>query len=115
MSHTPGPWRVENTSFEPSPVIVGLTEEGPRPGDILPNNPRCRVIAQCKGTDDEGLANARLIAAAPILLEACQEAENTFLEYGERAGFPEGAPECWAAIEALRAAIAKAEGKDGAK
>lgn len=107
MSHTPGPWRVEKTPFEPSPVIVGLMEEGPRPGDFLPNNPRCRVIAQCKGTDDEGKANAYLIASAPDLLEACK-LSFAALHHDMEEG---GAFQNEQLVKMLRATIDKAEGR----
>jgi 2-oxo-4-hydroxy-4-carboxy--5-ureidoimidazoline (OHCU) decarboxylase len=60
--HTPGPWH-----------ISGSTIKGPHPKD--PQN-RLRLVAETvfdKGTwIDETRANARLIAAAPDLLEALQ-------------------------------------------
>jgi hypothetical protein len=52
--------------------------------------------------------NAQLIAAAPDLLEAAQEAEDMFAQYGEMYGFTEMAPHCWGAIECLREAIRRA-------
>jgi hypothetical protein len=64
--HTPGPWH-----------ISGSTVKGPHPKD--PQN-RLRIVAQTvfdKGTwIDETRANARLIAAAPDLLEALQYMAN---------------------------------------
>ena len=61
MAHTPGPWRAEDTNgAKLSKVAVAA------PGL---NGSTC-VIGQCAGPDRE--ANARLIAAAPALLEACE-------------------------------------------
>ena len=100
---TPGPWKVVNPHYRE------LRIEAPESEASI-----CTMGLWEAHHQSEQEANTRLIASAPILLEACQEAENTFAEYGERAGFPDGAPECWAAIEALRAAIAVAERKDGA-
>ena len=66
------------------------------------------VIADVRQLDnqDEALANARLIAAAPELLEACQWALNTLRD---AVACPDGCPEELEA--ALTAAIAKAEGR----
>ena len=56
MKHTPGPWRVR----EERVYTRVVTEQG---GEWIAN----------LGTNDEKhLANARLIAAAPELLEACE-------------------------------------------
>ena len=52
--HTPGPWRVDDN-------YVLCLYDG-RPNNI------CRML----GRGDETEANARLIAAAPDLLEACE-------------------------------------------
>lgn len=53
--HTPGPWRIEEQvggwTLEPNVLWLGMVGEG---GDILPSD-------------------ARLIAAAPMLLEALRE------------------------------------------
>ncbi len=60
MSHTPGPWEVD--SAHGTDAVYVLSE----------NHLIAHVIAHGDGTDDA--ANARLIAAAPDLLEACQAA-----------------------------------------
>ena len=65
-NHTPGPWRVEDDL------------------DIL-EPCKDRIARVCCEYDDglahvaseEDLANARLIAAAPLLLRACQEASHS--------------------------------------
>ena len=69
-------------------------------------------VANCDWWDHErreitrqtGMANARLIAAAPDLLEACREVMQNFLAYKAECNF-EG--EC-AGVSMCRAAIAKA-------
>jgi len=62
--HTPGPWRV----FE----RVSIIAEPDPTDDVLP------VIAQAikHGDDAELDSNTRLIAAAPLMLEALQNLEN---------------------------------------
>lgn len=65
-SHTPGPWDCENADTLP---IVRATADG-------------TFIADCNGRSGEGeldAANARLVAAAPELLDA--------LKYCEDSGF----------------------------
>jgi len=59
MKHTPGPW------------IVMLSED--KPYAILPAG-RHGTICQFSDVYMDQEANARLIAAAPDLLEACEEA-----------------------------------------
>lgn len=70
VKHTPGPWNVmEPAANEDGIAVVGggqplSSEEG--------------MVAWCQrymhtdGHDTENMANARLIAAAPELLEACK-------------------------------------------
>lgn len=56
-SHTPGPW----------------TTDGDRVGRIVPKDNKFFSVAAVGGFDHEELkANARLIAAAPQLLQACR-------------------------------------------
>ena len=96
--HTPGPWRQSTAN----------------PNAVNKDGEKCAIgIATAHGTDDsnyaaffpstdEARANARLIAAAPELLEACIEALSLFDNY----------PACWEAIgtyEVLNNAIAKAK------
>jgi hypothetical protein len=63
---------------------------------------------QCDATH-EGVANAHLIAAAPDLLAACEEAMKEFEQFGQALGeqFPPETVEVWNQIDA---AIAKAKG-----
>jgi hypothetical protein len=93
--HTPGPWH-----------ISGSTIKGPHPKD--PQN-RLRIVAQAvfdKGTwIDETRANARLIAAAPDLLQVVEDALMIF-EFGD--DDKTVATPYW--VARARAAIAKATG-----
>ena len=96
MKHTPGPWVVDPA------VRQGFTVYAPKEGFIV-------------GTQDEegrfgaieSKANARLIAAAPDLLEALQDVCARLLYRGvsTNAGHPDRT-----ALEVARAAIAKATG-----
>ena len=89
--HTPGPWRAVGTDvFAPS-----------------------KRVAQCDDRLDihfrgEALANARLFAAAPDLLEAAELAEATIerLQGGARAFSSANGT-----LDVLRAAIARAKGE----
>jgi hypothetical protein len=87
-THTKGPWKVgeDNLGY---PVVTH------RNGGI------CRIDDTDEG---EANANARLIAAAPELLESCNEALH---ELRIRCGYT-GNEHCY---QTLQAAIAAAEGK----
>jgi hypothetical protein len=94
--HTPGPWTVEG---EGSELEIWQHELG-EVAYLRCLNPR-------KEAHDAMLADARLIAAAPELLEAATAAlkelsdlNNHFYRDGE-----------WPAVAQLRAAIAKAKGR----
>ena len=87
--HTPGPWK--------------LTEHDERSARI---ESRLEFIARIEGIDwgsEECKANARLIAAAPDLLEALK---NLLWQHDNNAG-----QLCGMALQDARAAIAKAEGE----
>jgi len=96
--HTPGPWEV-------------------RQKDMVWSASTGRLIADCEKTpylkrpappDSEDASNARLIAAAPELLEALENARNVLagLATGQLAGIEKDSP----ALEKARAAITKAKG-----
>ena len=112
-NHTPGPWFASGR-------YIGTFNHKSAIGE-------CRSASECWSDDEPASANARLIAAAPELLEACQ----TFAEWLRREdeGFPEeirfNTPEgeakwrewygenlrvCALAMEQARSAIAKARG-----
>lgn len=81
--HTPGPWHVQKSDDPKAGLLIK-----PIPGD---------VVAECDPLP-EMASNARLIAAAPELLEALQNLEN------DDGRIPDHA---WAMVQA---AIAKATG-----
>jgi len=90
FKHTPGPWTISGQ------LINGAPE--PRPNPKVKPYPHT-VTAVCWNFDgDRGAtgdlpwpiaeANARLIAAAPELLEACRAAQNWLREYHTQNGSP---------------------------
>lgn len=88
--HTPGPW------YHRSPTgFVGTVADSIMVASVYGDDPNCRE-------DGRQIANARLIAAAPEMLEALQAFE---------AHYPLGVnPFLDDAFRSARAAIAKAEG-----
>ena len=90
--HTPGPWALDEGWEESGgdTCVVNRSHDG-EDWDV------CRVYSS--------KANARLIVAAPDLLEACHK----FLYAMKTSGMSNGAIR--AAEDACRAAIAKAEGE----
>ena len=64
ISYTPSPWNIEIYLNEKDqnlpPHIIGLRDN--------------HQVADCCGADDTDMANGRLIATAPELLEACEAA-----------------------------------------
>ena len=83
-AHTPGPWVID-----PCWDILGNTDDG--------NGMVCQITTDAVPRD-EAEANARLIAAAPELLEALREATSALKGNGY-------------GVEDLEAALAKAEGR----
>ena len=86
--HTPGPWRVDPESEEAYDIMAGER----------------RIVAQVLTQRDDATVatvNARLIAAAPELLEALEAAEKELQELDDSD-----------ALFMARAAIAKAKGTD---
>jgi hypothetical protein len=91
MSHTPGPWAYENYD---GTVHVFIDNEGGTPSI-------CKLV----GNDKD--ANARLIAAAPEMLEALEAIDSYWSSTGE---------DDWirffnTGLQPARAAIAKARGE----
>ena len=86
--HTPGQW-----------VADGLEVRAEDDGWVL---------AEIIDTNDEGAANARLIAAAPEMLAACEAMLRSF-ERSVNGMYPDERAACLLA----RAAIAKATGEEG--
>lgn len=106
MGHTPGPWAV-------NPFCAQVDcQKFCDDGTLVPV---CRLLWPTKYcSEDETEANARLIAAAPELLEALERiAQHTDPDDPEsyRADDREG---CLDTVQAIAAAaIAKAKGEDG--
>jgi len=96
--HTQGPWR----------IIDGFKIVGPHPKD--PENRICRVadaLADVGTFLSKQRANAKLIAAAPDLLDALEAA----LPYVENDALEQGCqPDADETVIKVRAAIAKARG-----
>ncbi|RRV80383.1 hypothetical protein [Stutzerimonas stutzeri] len=88
--HTPGPWSIDK---EERWVIH---EPEGKSGTL--------VVPEIYLDDDEAIANARLIAAAPELLAALESAQMALMGYTHQNAVT------LAALEKARAAIAKARG-----
>ena len=91
LAHTPGPWHYKKDGFR-----ISIGNQSTR-HDYLAHN---YTVSTIDGNSLQSEANARLIAAAPDLLEAAKEA----LHLAERG-----------VAERLRYAIAKATGSAGTK
>lgn len=92
MMHTPGPWSYQEKADAYTHIV---------------RSPTNRLIVQlAQDTNGTAEANARLIAAAPELLEACLMVDVLYTSYGLLAN----SAEAGVMINAVRDAIAKAEG-----
>jgi len=99
VEHTKGPWKAscpETDSYGQYYVYVDTYQNGF-------DKPILAELVDDFCTDEESQSNARLISAAPCLLEALKEALDVMGNWGE-----DGVP-AWA--ERAREAISKAEGK----
>lgn len=94
MSHTPGPWRMEE--FRKGSYLVTARNAG---------TAREGIVAQ----HVPGIANARLLAAAPELLEVIREAVDSAER--EMAKGRKASPGLATWLEKARAALAKARGE----
>lgn len=79
--HTPGPWTVTESSdwTGMSGVSLGIDDAAGQDGER-----DYHLATVVHGDPDELAANARLIASAPELMQALQEAENALDDYVER-------------------------------
>lgn len=93
MAHTPGPWDCDGTEVYAEHLCVSIAYRTRTcdEGNWMPN--------------EEVEANARLIAAAPELLEAARLANQELIDLGQGSS---ASP----ALRALWSAIAKAEGRE---
>jgi hypothetical protein len=98
VMHTPGPWKA---GFDDGSGPTMVHRDG-RPGIIAETNPGCGC---CAGeATDENRADARLIAAAPELLEALER----MLSFAQ--AMPQSMGADFDVIPLARAAITKARG-----
>ena len=100
--HTPGPWAVKGKA--PGPVVYA---EGRREHICVVQHDLDQPYQMAKETYAQAEADARVIAAAPDMLAACEEVAEII---HHRAGT--GDPDLHRANEILRAAIAKAKGDE---
>lgn len=95
LTHTPGPWKV--SGLDPNVI-------GPVRILVVPNAgadvPQQQAVARVTDRTGESAANARLIAAAPDLLEAARHAVMEWRLHGQLTD----------SCRVLEAAIAKAQG-----
>ena len=96
--HTPGPWTID-TDHSPARLIGRRSD-----GDVLGLVYLTELTTRKR--DEQHMANARLIATAPDLLAALKRA----LFILESPAFPVALTNGGGALDAIRAAIAKAEG-----
>ncbi len=105
MAHTSGPWEYRNAGKWTQILEDGTTKERETPDHVVAQwrnaaGLRCTgFICVCQATTLPNADNARLIAAAPEMLEALK-------------ALADGTTANWTAkLTAARAAIAKAEGR----
>lgn len=108
--HTPGPWTIGG-SFSTENIHPALTIESPF-GQVA------AIVAENCDDDDQVYADARLIAAAPDLLESLVRVEarltaaaRAFYGTGKRSALQEAFRDWKEDAELARAAIAKATGE----
>lgn len=94
MSHTPGPWKLDGPDINGIGNVVGFYVAVPSGGRVGQSFANCLVT-----TNEQCEANARLIAAAPELLETLKAMVKLFNGFQGMA------------LTNAKAAIAKAEGK----
>jgi hypothetical protein len=107
MTHSPGPWTIDHQRIGPpgEPVALLCDVNDSMSGTVI-DWPRGNDSGTAMSIDDaENEANARLIAAAPDLLEACEVA-NRFFEQND--DFTDGEYPIPGFILDMRIAIKKA-------
>lgn len=115
IKHTPGPWHpmiLDRPLAEiPAYVAECIEQSGGKDFYFVAGFDE---VGQCDishvGNGPRGKANARLIAAAPDLLEALKDLDGLARKDDVN---PDEYPRWWPAWEKVRAAIDKAEGRAG--
>jgi hypothetical protein len=117
-SHTPGPWKVQPLQYDQGGTIAICSTPGCGIiATIPPMNEDDEPTAETAQRDPCDEANARLIAAAPELLEALEASEDLLRDIGTAAesGNPYSRAELESAINRVstenQAAIRKAKGE----
>jgi hypothetical protein len=115
MNYTPGPWFVDDTTTRlGGPRISAEYPESSRTADEWPLG-IADVWEQIESSKWTAADNARLIAAAPDLLEAAKAALEPVADnahHEREAGRAANFEHRMAVLDALKAAIAKAEGRE---
>jgi hypothetical protein len=107
MTHTPGPWKVRALNVQGQEIILRTH------GEMTIGAPETYAVASVplRHVSINGqLANARLIAAAPDMLDALKDAEIEMCGWVWSSGAAGKGPHD-ERLARIRAAIAKAEGK----
>ena len=104
VKHTPGPWRVDDDSSDFDIYVVGRPVWGAKRYGVPGEWDVC-TIEILDERPDETMANARLMAAAPELLEAAKSMVARWPTDQQNDG------PLYDEAQALRSAIAKAEGR----
>lgn len=121
VKHTPGPWHVIRYNHVDGDtwLAIGWTDaEGRKVGPLtemvggaVTDAPPCwSPVSRMKyimGGDEQLIANAALVAAAPDMLDALREVEKHHVSLNERVGRDESHS---LTLRTVRAAIAKATG-----
>jgi len=104
--HTPGPWIMSHQDPWAAKATIHQDNENKqhRKCRLLPLIAEVNVLVSGQGFENIGAANARLIAAAPELLEAAKWLIECYND-----GLIVGHPTSRRAIDSAEAAIAKAE------
>lgn len=98
--HTPGPWTVGDSGLS----VLKMNQPDP---DYLPRAQRVADVYQDQQFSEESRANAKLVAAAPDLLKACEQVKY-LLAVARDHGYGPQSPELQQAAVVVREAISKA-------
>lgn len=105
--HTPGPWHANTADRIPSwEGENGIPVYGRLPNGTMP---RVANVRSAYGGADADEANARLIAAAPLMLEALEALMTAYATVPGMSGLPMHDSDVW---HQARAAIRAATGED---